>query len=63
MDLGVYANYPLPTSISTAFGAQTAQELADQWEHRGPSRRLSPGRRKRRMSHTARVTRVLPERS
>jgi len=35
MDLGVYANYPLPTSISTAFGAQTAQELADQWGAQG----------------------------
>jgi len=30
MDLGSYANYPLPDTIKSAFGVQTAQELADQ---------------------------------
>jgi hypothetical protein len=30
MDLGPYASYRLPATVQTAFGAQTAQELADQ---------------------------------
>lgn len=30
MDLGPYASYQLPASISAAFGVETAQELADQ---------------------------------
>lgn len=29
MDLGSHASYPLPPGIRTAFGVQTAQELAD----------------------------------
>lgn len=29
MDLGSYASYPLPPRVRTAFGVQTAQELAD----------------------------------
>ncbi|MDF2443124.1 MAG: uncharacterized protein JWR01_1327 [Subtercola sp.] len=29
MDLGPYTNYPLPAAIRTAFGADTAGELAD----------------------------------
>jgi hypothetical protein len=29
MDLGSYAAYPLPPIVRTAFGVQTAQELAD----------------------------------
>ncbi|WP_440708968.1 hypothetical protein [Herbiconiux sp. YIM B11900] len=30
MDLGPLGNYPLPASITNAYGAATAQELADQ---------------------------------
>jgi hypothetical protein len=30
MDLGPYASYRLPATVQTAFGAQTAQDLADQ---------------------------------
>lgn len=30
MNLGQYSSYPLPASLKTAFGANTAQELADQ---------------------------------
>ena len=29
MDLGPYASYRLPSNVATAFGATTAQELAD----------------------------------
>ncbi|MCU1405175.1 MAG: hypothetical protein JWQ43_1478 [Glaciihabitans sp.] len=30
MDLGSLGNYPLPRAIQTAYGADTAQQLADQ---------------------------------
>jgi len=30
MDLGIYANYRLPEQVRTAYGVDTAQELADQ---------------------------------
>jgi hypothetical protein len=30
MDLGTYAPYPMPANIRQAFGADTAQQLADQ---------------------------------
>ena len=39
MDLGSYANYPLPDTIKRAFEVETAQELADQL---GAEGRLSP---------------------
>jgi len=35
MDVGAYATYPLPESIRSAFGVQTAQELADQLRAQG----------------------------
>ena len=30
MDLGTYGSYPMPANIRRAFGADTAQQLADQ---------------------------------
>jgi hypothetical protein len=39
MDLGRYASYPLPAPVKTAFGADTAQQLADQL---GASGTLTP---------------------
>jgi len=39
MDLGSYANYPLPDTIKTAFEVETAQQLADKL---GAEGRVSP---------------------
>ncbi len=41
MDLGQYAGYPLPHAVRTAFGVDTAQQLAD---HLGITGALTPDR-------------------
>lgn len=40
MDLGPYASYRLPAAVRNAFGADTAQQLADQLGVQGT---LTPG--------------------